>query len=141
MNMHWITSSATAVTIAIFMSAAPAQAAMTPRIHTGSSMLQHVDCAVGFHIGPAGACVLGAEEEHHDVVIENAAPMRVVRPKPLRKPMAKATASPKPRVTATNSKQFAAPRDAERAGGSCRGTQNLRKGPGGADCRQPSHRC
>ena len=71
MNKHWITSSAAAaVTIATFMSAAPAPAAMTPRIHTGASILQHVDCAVGFHIGPAGACILGAEEEHHDVVIE-----------------------------------------------------------------------
>jgi hypothetical protein len=70
MNMHWITSSVAAVTIATFMSAAPAHAAMTPRMHTGTSILQHVDCAVGFHIGPAGACILGAEEEHHDVVIE-----------------------------------------------------------------------
>lgn len=70
MNMHWITSSAAAVTIATFMSAAPAQAAMTPRVHTGASILQHVDCAVGFHIGPAGACIIGAEEEHRDVVIE-----------------------------------------------------------------------
>jgi hypothetical protein len=52
------------------MSAAPAQAAMTPRIHTGASILQRVDCAVGFHVGPAGACVIGAEGEHHDVVIE-----------------------------------------------------------------------
>ena len=34
MNMHWITSSAAAVTVATFMSAAPAQAAMMPRIHT-----------------------------------------------------------------------------------------------------------
>ena len=70
MNIHWLTSSAAAVTVATFMSAAPAQAAMTPKAPTGASILQQVDCAVGFHIGPAGACVLGAEEEHHDVVIE-----------------------------------------------------------------------
>ena len=73
MNLHWITSSAAAVTVATLMSVVPAQAAMTPRIHTSAAILQHVDCAVGFHVGPAGACILGAEEEHHDVVIEKRA--------------------------------------------------------------------
>ena len=73
MNVHWITCSAVALTVAAFASAAPANAAMAPAFQHLNPAVQHVDCAVGFHIGPAGACVLGVEEEHHDRVIERRA--------------------------------------------------------------------
>lgn len=72
MNMNWIIGSAAAVTVAAFMSAAPASAAMAPAMFHTHPAIQHVDCAVGFHIGPAGACIIGVEEEH-DRVIERRA--------------------------------------------------------------------
>src|ERR1700710_753592 len=62
MNMTWITSSATAVTFAAFMTAVPAQSAMLPSVQMGTSAVQHVDCAIGLHIGPAGGCILGTDE-------------------------------------------------------------------------------
>ena len=68
MSMHWITCSAAAVTIAAFMSGAPANAAMAPALHPSDPALQRVDCAVGFHIGPAGGCVLGTEEPRERVI-------------------------------------------------------------------------
>jgi hypothetical protein len=40
-----------------------AQAAMAPAIPPGAPSVQFVDCAVGFHIGPAGACILGSDND------------------------------------------------------------------------------
>jgi len=71
MNMHWMTSSAAAVAIAALMSGGAAQAAMSPALHNDASMVQRVDCAIGLHIGPAGGCILGTEDHHHEKVIEH----------------------------------------------------------------------
>lgn len=65
MNIRRIASSAAAVSVAAFMSAAPAGAAMSPALTSSNSAVQHVDCAVGLHIGPAGGCILGTDE-HRD---------------------------------------------------------------------------
>lgn len=73
MNRHWITGSAAAFTIAAFMSGGAAQAAMSPAVHNDTSMVQRVDCAVGFHLGPAGACILGTEDPPRERVIERRA--------------------------------------------------------------------
>ena len=56
---------------AMFASIAPTQATM---YHTQFSTpyIQHVDCAVGFHLGPVGTCVIGTDDpgpavvERHD---------------------------------------------------------------------------
>jgi hypothetical protein len=72
MNMHWITGSAAAFAIGVLMSSGGAQAAMSPAVHYDTSNVQRVDCAVGFHLGPAGACIIGTEE-HHEKVIERRA--------------------------------------------------------------------
>jgi hypothetical protein len=72
MNMHWITGSAAALAIAALTSASPVQAAMSPVVHNDTSIVQRVDCAIGFHVGPAGGCIIGTEE-HHDRVIERRA--------------------------------------------------------------------
>ena len=67
-----LTSGAATVAIASLLIFTPAQAAMMPAIHSDNDVVQRVDCAVGFHIGPAGACILGTEE-HHDTVVEHRA--------------------------------------------------------------------
>jgi hypothetical protein len=72
MLLHTITRGSAAVAIATLLSFTPAQAAMSPALHTEDASVQRVDCAVGFHIGPAGACVIGTEERH-DTVIERRA--------------------------------------------------------------------
>jgi hypothetical protein len=61
-------SAATAAFVAL-LSLTPAQAAMSPSVQFDRPSVQRVDCAVGFHIGPAGGCIIGTEE-HHDTVIE-----------------------------------------------------------------------
>jgi hypothetical protein len=43
------------VGLASLLSFGPAQAAMARAIPGGAPSVQYVDCAVGFHIGPAGA--------------------------------------------------------------------------------------
>ncbi len=68
MNIRWITGAAAAVTIGALTSGGAAQAAMSPALHNDTSLLQRVDCAVGFHLGPAGACILGTEEPHERVI-------------------------------------------------------------------------
>ncbi len=60
---------------AIFASIAPTQANMY-RIYRitqySTPYIQHVDCAVGFHLGPLGTCVIGTDDpgpavvERHD---------------------------------------------------------------------------
>ena len=73
MNIHSITGSAAALAIAAFMSGGVEQAAMSPALHNHTSLMTRVDCAIGLHIGPAGGCILGTEEHHHDKVIERRA--------------------------------------------------------------------
>lgn len=72
MNMRWIIGSAAVAAIAALTSGGAAQAAMSPAVHYDTSSVQRVDCAVGFHLGPAGACIIG-NDEHHDRVIERRA--------------------------------------------------------------------
>jgi hypothetical protein len=62
MFVQKITACAAAATIAAFMSVGGAQAAMSPVVHYGTANVQHVDCAVGFHLGPLGTCVIGADD-------------------------------------------------------------------------------
>lgn len=68
MNMQRIIGSTAALAIGALMSTGGAQAAMSPAIHNDTSIVQRVDCAVGFHIGPAGACIIGTEERHEKVI-------------------------------------------------------------------------
>lgn len=70
MNTRWITSSAAAIAFVAFGTVGLADASMSPAVHFDTPSIQRVDCAVGFHVGPAGACIVGTEEEHHDQVIE-----------------------------------------------------------------------
>jgi len=63
-----ITSFAAAAAMAAFL-CAPAHAAMVPTMQYGTPGVQHVDCAVGLHLGPLGSCIIG-NDEHHDRVIE-----------------------------------------------------------------------
>ena len=70
MNLRWISSVATAATFAGLLSLGSAEAAMAPAFKYGDTSLQKVDCAIGFHIGVAGACIIGTDDEHHDTVIE-----------------------------------------------------------------------
>jgi len=49
--------------VASLISIGSAQAAMAPAIPHGAPGVQSVDCAVGFHIGPAGACILGSDND------------------------------------------------------------------------------
>jgi hypothetical protein len=54
---------------AMFASIVPTQATM---YHTQYStpIIQHVDCAVGFHLGPVGTCVIGTDDPAPPAVIE-----------------------------------------------------------------------
>ncbi len=61
MSLAGITSCAAAAGIAAFLSAGAAQAAMSPSVHYASPRVQLADCAVGFHIGPLGTCVIGTD--------------------------------------------------------------------------------
>jgi len=45
---------------AVFASAATAGAAFLPTTRFAINHVQHVDCAVGAHIGPLGACIFGS---------------------------------------------------------------------------------
>ena len=68
MMKTWMTCSAAALTFA-FLSVGGAQAGMTPVAPGAASTVQLADCAVGFHLGPAGACIIGTPD-HDDRVIE-----------------------------------------------------------------------
>jgi hypothetical protein len=75
---HKTTGCAAAAAIAAFMSIGSTQAAMFPTIHDGAPNIHHVDCAVGFHVGPVGTCVLGVDRpppprDDAPVVIEHRA--------------------------------------------------------------------
>jgi len=72
-----------AVGLASLLSFGSAQAAMAPAVSAGNPNIQYADCAVGFHIGPAGACILGADNDPpppppHAVVVDP--PPVVVQP-------------------------------------------------------------
>jgi hypothetical protein len=62
MFVQKITSCAAAAAIAAFMSVGGVQAAMSPAVHYGTPNVHHVDCAVGFHLGPLGTCVIGTDD-------------------------------------------------------------------------------
>jgi hypothetical protein len=53
---------------AMFASVVPTQATMYPAAHFATTYVQHVDCALGMHIGPLGGCILGTDEPRHDDV-------------------------------------------------------------------------
>jgi len=72
MNIKSISCAAAMSAIGVLF-AGGAQAAMSPALQFRALNVQHVDCAVGFHIGPAGACIVGTDEERHDTVIEKRA--------------------------------------------------------------------
>jgi hypothetical protein len=58
-----LTGCAAAAAFASFISINAAQAAMSPITHYGKTPpVHHVDCAVGFHIGPLGTCIMGADD-------------------------------------------------------------------------------
>jgi hypothetical protein len=62
MFVQKVTGFAAAAAVAAFMSAGPTQASMYPATHYGAPNVHHVDCAVGFHIGPLGTCVVGVDD-------------------------------------------------------------------------------
>ena len=55
------------------LSQTPAVAGMTPARGLASPALQQVDCAVGFHLGPAGACIIGTPDPEPRVIEERRA--------------------------------------------------------------------
>lgn len=57
-----IAGCAAAAIVASLVPMGASQAAMRPAVYFQATNVQHVDCAVGFHIGPAGACIIGVEE-------------------------------------------------------------------------------
>ncbi len=60
--------------LASLISIGSTQAAMAPALNAGNPNVHSVDCAVGFHIGPAGACILGGDNDRppppHAVVVD-----------------------------------------------------------------------
>jgi hypothetical protein len=62
MLVQKIAACGAASALAIIMSVGAAPAAMSPAVHYGVPKIQHVDCAVGFHVGPLGTCVIGSDE-------------------------------------------------------------------------------
>ena len=55
---------------ALLASVAATQAVTLPVTHYPSPPVRQVDCAVGAHIGPLGACILG-NEDNPPVVVEH----------------------------------------------------------------------
>jgi hypothetical protein len=69
--MSKIACSAAALAVAAFLSLGGAQAAMLPVVPDAAPNVIKADCAVGFHLGPAGACIIGTPDHvEHDRVIE-----------------------------------------------------------------------
>jgi len=56
---------------AILVSASAANAAMSPSVTQATSSVHRVDCAVGAHLGPLGACIFGEPDHDRGVVIEH----------------------------------------------------------------------
>ena len=63
MSILKIAGCGAAATLASLISIGSTQAAMAPAVNAGNLTIQHVDCAVGFHLGPAGACILGTDND------------------------------------------------------------------------------
>jgi len=63
MSILKIAGCAASAALASLISIGSTQAAMAPVIHAGNPNVHNVDCAVGFHIGPAGACILGSDND------------------------------------------------------------------------------
>ena len=53
---------------AMFASVAPTQATMYHSTDFSTPYVQRVDCAVGFHLGPVGTCVIGTDDPRPAVV-------------------------------------------------------------------------
>jgi hypothetical protein len=73
MNFHKLagcSAAAIVATGAMFASVVPTQATMYPVAHFMPIYIQHVDCAVGLHIGPLGGCILGTDDPR-PVVVEH----------------------------------------------------------------------
>jgi hypothetical protein len=68
-----ITSTAAIAAFAALLAAGPSQAAMAPLSHFGDTNIQRTDCAVGFHLGPAGACIIGTPDPAPRVIEERRA--------------------------------------------------------------------
>jgi hypothetical protein len=73
------TACAAVAAIASIISINGTQAAMSPIRNYGERPpIHHVDCAVGFHIGPAGACIIGTDDPAPPpaaVVVDGPAPV------------------------------------------------------------------
>ena len=63
MSILKIAGCAASAALASLISIGSTQAAMAPVAHPGNPSIHNVDCAVGFHIGPAGACILGSDND------------------------------------------------------------------------------
>jgi hypothetical protein len=77
-------SIAAAVGAGVLLGSVAAQAAMLSAPRYATSYVQHVDCAVGAHVGPLGGCILGHDDNPPPVVIErrvddNPAPVVIER--------------------------------------------------------------
>jgi hypothetical protein len=55
---------------AVFASVGATQATMLPVSHYATPDLVQVDCAIGAHIGPLGACIIG-HDDNPPVVVEH----------------------------------------------------------------------
>ncbi|MGA2493614.1 MAG: hypothetical protein ABSF67_11750 [Roseiarcus sp.] len=55
---------------AMLASVGATQATMLPATHYAAPYVQHVDCAIGAHIGPLGACIIG-HDDNPPVVVEH----------------------------------------------------------------------
>jgi hypothetical protein len=58
---------------AMLASAASTQAMMFPASRHAAPYVRHIDCAIGAHIGPLGACIIG-NDDNPPVVVEHRAP-------------------------------------------------------------------
>jgi len=73
MSLHQLIGCSAAALVgagAMLASATATQATMLPVSHYATPYVHHVDCAVGAHIGPLGACILG-NDDNPPVVVEH----------------------------------------------------------------------
>ena len=71
MSLHRLIGCSAAALVgagAMLASVAATQATMLPVSRYATPYVQHVDCAVGAHIGPLGACILGTDDKPPVVV-------------------------------------------------------------------------
>lgn len=79
-----ITGCVAAAAIASFISIGATRAAMAPIVHQSGPIYQNVDCAVGFHIGLIGGCVIATDNEGPSapppaVIVDGPAPVAIER--------------------------------------------------------------